>query len=81
MHYLYGKRRDGSEELVAKFGSEAQLRAYVNYATLRTNEDGTQVFEQQTPLTGCVGFRYATELSDEGDAEKDVPLNPSPTML
>jgi len=80
MHYLYGIRRNGKSELVAKFGSEQQLKAYVHYATLRTEEDGTHVFEQKTPLTGCVGYSTATDVSEE-DATKDIPLNPTPTML
>lgn len=80
MHYLYGKRRNGTTELVATFGSEQQLLAYVSYATLRTNDDGTQVFEQQTPLSGCIGYTVAAEASEE-DQQKDVPFNPSPTML
>lgn len=82
MHYLYGKRRNGVVDLVARFGSEAQLRAYVSYSTLRENEDGTKTFEQKTPLTGCVGFVTACELtvSDE-DRNVDVPFNPTPTML
>ena len=80
MHYLYGIRRGGESELVAKFGSEQQLSAYVRYAILRTNEDGTIVFEQKTPLSGCVGYSTPTDVPEE-DQAKDVPLNPSPTML
>lgn len=80
MHYLYGTRRNGKTELVAKFGSEQQMLVYISYATLRTNEDGTLVFEQKTPLTGCIGYSTATEVSAE-DAAKDIPLNPTPTML
>ena len=38
------------------------------------------VFEQKTPLSGCVGYSTATEVPEEDEA-KDVPLNPSPTML
>ncbi len=80
MHFLYGKKRNEEVELVAKFSSEQQLLAYVNYATLRTEDDGTMVFEQKTPLTSCVGYFHSTEAA-EGDADKDVPLNPSPSML
>jgi hypothetical protein len=65
---------------VAKFSSEQQMLVYVSYAKLRTNEDGTMVFEQKTPLTGCVGYTVATEVSEE-DEVKDVPENPTPTML
>lgn len=80
MYFLYGKRRNGSTELVAKFGSEQQLQAYVQYATLKVEEDGTYKFEQKTPLTGCVGYSYASEAS-EADQEADVPFNPTPGML
>ncbi|QDS97572.1 hypothetical protein HG15A2_08350 [Adhaeretor mobilis] len=80
MNFLYGHRRNGNTELVAKFGSEQQMLAYISYATLRTNEDGTMVFEQKTPLTGCVGYSVACEASEE-DQAKDVPFNPTPTML
>lgn len=80
MHYLFGKRRNGNTDLVAKFWSEPQLRAYVRYATLRANEDGTMSFEQKTPLSGCIGYRYSNDVSAE-DRDKDVPLNPTPTML
>jgi hypothetical protein len=79
-HYLYGTRRNGKTELVENFWSEQQLLAYVRYATLRVEEDGSHIFEQKTPLTGCVGYTVATEASEEDEA-KDVPENPAPTML
>ena len=82
MYYLYGKRRNGAVELVAKFGSEQQMRAYLHYAKLRTNDDGTTVFKQKTPLTGCVGYTTATEDKvTDAERQKDVPFNPTPTML
>jgi len=80
MYFLYGTRRNGKTELVAKFGSEQQLKAYIQYATLRTNPDGTYSFEQKTPLTGCIGYSFASEGSEADDAA-DVPFNPTPTML
>ena len=80
MYYLYGRRRNGVTEFVAKFGSEQQMLAYVKYATLRTNDDGTQAFEQKTPLSGCIGYSVASEASKE-DQDKDVQFNPTPTML
>jgi len=80
VYFLYGKRRNGKSELVAKFGSEQQLQAYVQYATLKVDDDGTHRFEQKTPLTGCVGYSYSDEGSEEEQAA-DVPFNPSPTML
>jgi len=80
MYYLYGEKRNGTSKLVAKFGSEQQMLTYVNYALLRTNDDGTMTFEQKTPLTGCVGYATAAEASDV-DKMTDVPFNPTPTML
>lgn len=67
-------------ELVAKFGSEQQMLVYISYATLRTNEDGTMVFEQKTPLTDCSGYSTATDVSEE-NAAKDISLNTTTTML
>ena len=80
MYFLYGKRRNGNAELVAKFGSEQQLKAYVQYATLKVDEDGTYRFEQKTPLTGCVGYSFSAEGTEE-DIAADVPFNPTPAML
>jgi hypothetical protein len=80
MYFLYGKRRNGSAELVAKFGSEQQLTAYVRYATLNVNEDGTYSFEQKTPLAGCIGYTFSSE-APEAEQTADVPYNPTPTML
>jgi hypothetical protein len=51
--------------------------AYVQWATLRRNPDGTYKFEQNTPLVGCV--RYDYESADDETA--DVLHNPSPSML
>ena len=82
MYYLFGIKRNGESALVAKFGSEQQLQAYVGYATLKHNEDGTTTFEQKTPLTGCIGYEYRPEEEvGSEEAAQDVPLNPTPTML
>ncbi len=35
MHYLYGSKKAGPRKLVATFGSEQQLLAYVCWATLQ----------------------------------------------
>ncbi len=80
MYYLYGTRRNGNTELAATFGSEQQLKAYVRYATLKTNNDGTYSFEQKTPLASCVGYSFSSEGS-ASDHLADVPFNPTPTML
>ncbi len=80
MYFLYGKRRDGTTELVAKFGSEQQLKAYVQYATLKVDDEGIYKFEQKTPLTGCIGYSYSADAPAD-DHKADVPFNPSPGML
>ena len=36
MHYLYGSKKAGPRRLVATFGSEQQLLAYVRWATLKS---------------------------------------------
>lgn len=80
MHYLYGIKADGTRRLVATFGSEQQLLAYVRWATLEEHSDGTRKFEQGSVLVGCQ--RY--EASGEAPADEDgfnVPHNPSPSML
>lgn len=79
MWNLYGIKGDGSRRLVATFGSEQQLLAYVKWATLKTNEDGTYKFEQKTPLTGCANYDYSRAAST--DEQFDVPYNPTPSML
>lgn len=80
MWNLYGVKRD-QRELVATFSSEAQLRAYVQWAILKQNEDGTMKFEQKTPLTGCSNYNYEKVSGGEENADVDVVHNPSPAML
>jgi hypothetical protein len=80
MHYLYASKSQKPRKLVATFDSEPQLLAYVNWATLATNADGTSKFEQGSALAGYHRWeKSATPLSDE-DAEA-VTHNPSPSML
>ncbi|MFT5326714.1 MAG: hypothetical protein ACI8P0_004596 [Planctomycetaceae bacterium] len=80
MWILYGVKRD-DRKLVATFGSEAQLRAYVQWAILKKNDDGTLKFEQKTPLTGCTAYDFQQASSDEEAVSADVAHNPSPAML
>ena len=81
MHYLYASKPGVARKLVATFDSEQQLRAYVNWATLASHDDGTSKFEQGSALAG--GYQRCEEsavpLTDEGPAS--VPHNPSPSML
>lgn len=78
MWRLYGLQRGQSRQLVATFGSEQQLLAYVNWATLRRQDDGAFQFEQKTPLTGYTGYEY-----DYGEkpVTLELPYNPTPSML
>jgi hypothetical protein len=50
MYYLYGIKRDASRRLVAMFGSEQQLLAYVRWATLEGRGDRRGKFEQGSAL-------------------------------
>jgi len=79
MWHLYGIKRDGSQSVVATFDSEQSLLAYVRWATLSEEPDGTLKFEQKTPLTGCVGFDHSPRTAESETS--DVPHNPTPGML
>ena len=79
MWNLEGVKHDGNRKTVATFGSQQQLLAYVNWATLKRNQDGTYKFEQQTPLTGYVNYDYSR--AGTTDEPIDVPYNPTPGML
>lgn len=80
MHYLYGSKPGVPRKLVATFDSEAQLRAYVGWATLQQNDDGTHKFEQGSALVGYRDYESSpTPLTDED--ETAVDHNPSPSML
>lgn len=80
MHYLYGARANAPQKLVATFGSEQQLLAYVRWATLESHGDRRGKFEQGSALASCVFWESSpTPLTDE-DAEA-VLHNPTPSML
>lgn len=79
MHYLYGSKRNVERKLLATFGSEQQLLAYVRWATLSSDQRGTK-FEQQSVLAGYDAWSQADELLTDDDPGK-VAHNPSPTML
>jgi hypothetical protein len=80
MHYLYGSKSGVSRKLVATFDSEPQLLAYVGWATLKTNADGSGKFEQGSALVGYQRWEKSdTPLTDEDATE--VLHNPSPSML
>lgn len=79
MYYLYGSQPGVERKLVATFGSEQQLLAYVHWATLSVG-DGLYKFEQGSPLAGYQSWSYADEPLTEEDAAS-VEHNPSPSML
>ena len=80
MHYLYASKKGVSQKLVATFGSEQQLRAYVRWATLQETAPRQGKFEQGSALAGY----NSCEESDHpltGDDEQSVVHNPTPSML
>jgi hypothetical protein len=80
MHYLYGSKKGVPRKLVATFGSEQQLRAYVRWATLQETGPRSGKFEQGSSLAGYNAWEESTEpLTDED--ETAVLHNPTPSML
>jgi hypothetical protein len=80
MHYLYGSKRGVPRRLLATFGSEQQLRAYVRWATLEDLGDQRGKFEQQSALAGYDAWERSAEPLTNDDA-RAVVHNPTPTML
>jgi hypothetical protein len=80
MYYLYAAKTGKSRKLVSTFDSEQQLRAYVNWATLSTNADGSRKFEQGSTLAGYQHWESSETPVDESDPS-EVIHNPSPSML
>jgi hypothetical protein len=80
MHFLYASKSGIPRRLVATFDSEQQLLAYVGWATLKKNADGTSKFEQGSALAGYYGWEpSAVPLTDE--SADQVLHNPTPSML
>lgn len=80
MHYLYGAKKDVPRRLVATFGSEQQLRAYVRWATLQEFGHQRGKFEQGSPLASYEAWEQSAEPLTAEDADA-VPFNPTPSML
>ncbi len=80
MHYLYGSKKGVERRLVATFGSEQQLLAYVNWATLKSFGDHRGKFEQGSALASYEAWERSTEPLTDDDSE-EVAYNPSPSML
>jgi hypothetical protein len=80
MHYLYASKRKGPWRLVATFGSEQQLLAYVRWATLESTGPQLGKFEQQSALTSCDAWEQSAQPLTDDDPD-EVNFNPSPSML
>lgn len=80
MHYLYAYKQNGQRKLVATFGSEQQLLAYVRWATLESQGNGTGKFEQGSVLASYQGWERASQPLDPSDTG-NVVHNPTPSML
>src|SRR5437764_5401840 len=61
VHYLYGSRGNLPARLVATFGSEQQLLAYVRWATLQDFGGQRGKFEQGSALAGYDTWQHSTE--------------------
>jgi len=80
MYYLYGSKPGVPRRLVATFDSEPQLLAYVGWATLKKDTDGTAKFEQGSALASFHSWEKSAKPLTDDDAE-EVVHNPSPSML
>lgn len=80
MHYLYGSKRGGPFRLVATFGSEQLLSAYVRWATLESHGPQQGKFEQGSALASCQAWKSSNDPLTDDDPES-VVHNPSPSML
>lgn len=80
MYYLYGGKRDVPRRLVATFGSEQQLLAYVRWATLESTGPQSGKFEQGSVLAGYQQWEQSSTPLTSEDSHA-VPHNPTPSML
>jgi hypothetical protein len=80
MHYLYGSRHGGPSKVVATFGSEQMLLAYVRWATLGAHEPQRGKFELGSALASCDGWTSSREPNTTDDPN-GVVHNPTPSML
>ena len=80
MYYLYGSKKNLPKRLVATFGSEQQLLAYVSWATLQDLGSRRGKFEQGSALASYEAWDQSAEPVTDDEAT-EVPFNPSPSML
>jgi len=79
MYHLYGSKPGVPQRLVATFGSEQQLLAYANWATL-SQQAVISKFEQQSALAGYQDWSWSLEPLTDDDVTL-VDNNPTPSML
>ena len=80
MHYLNGSKKVGPKKLMATFGSEQQLLAYVRWAMFQVYGNRCGKFEQGSALASCESWSHATEpLTD--DDENATLHNPQGAQL
>jgi hypothetical protein len=80
MHFLYGSKTGAPRRLVATFGSEQQLLAYVRWATLQDLGERRGKFEQGSALSSYNSWESSSEPLTDEDASA-VLHNPTPSML
>ena len=80
MHYLYGSKKGVDRRLVATFGSEQQLLAYVHWATLKSLGERRGKFEQGSALASYDAWEKSIEALTDEDPD-EVSYNPTPSML
>jgi hypothetical protein len=80
MHYLYASKPGVTCKLVATFDTEAQMLAYLSWATLKRNSDGTAKYEQGSALASYDRWNHSPTPLTNDDPES-VFHNPSPSML
>jgi hypothetical protein len=80
MHFLYGSKKNAPRRLVGTFSSDAQLLAYVRWATLESTGERSGKFEQGSVLASYNSWEASPEPLTDDDPSA-VEHNPTPSML
>jgi hypothetical protein len=80
MRFLYGSKKNVPRRLVGTFSSEAQLLAYVRWATLQSTGERSGKFEQGSVLASYNSWEASPEPLTDDDPSA-VEHNPTPSML
>src|SRR6476659_9582714 len=67
MHFLYGSKKNVARKLVGTFSSEAQLLAYVRWATLESTGERSGKFEQGSVLASYNSWEASPESLTDDD--------------